>query len=99
MPLWLVQISIVLIVLLIGVALYGLFHLAAWLFFRFYKGSCPKCGKRGLRIIVCVTAATDMDGKRIPAWWKQYFQCDNCGGVILWRGDKWQNVQMDDRSG
>ena len=95
--LWLHRVIIVLVVLLIGVALFGLFHLTAWLFFRFYRGRCPKCGERGLRMIEAATRAR-IDGERVPSWWKVYFQCEKCGVALLWRGDKWEEVEMDDPS-
>jgi uncharacterized protein with PIN domain len=96
--LWVTRIVIVLVVLLIGVALYGLFYLAGWLFIRFYRSQCPRCGKRGLQIVGGARATTRIDGKRAPDSWTVY-QCDKCGAVLRWRRGKWEEMPADYRSG
>ena len=68
MPLWLMQTIIVLIVLLIGVALFGLIYLVFWLLMRFSpRPVCPKCGNNGLRIIDGVREGRPAPGHTPPA--------------------------------
>ncbi|SRR6266568_3220284 len=87
--LWRSRAIIVVVVLLIGVALYGLFYLVGWLFYRFYRSRCPKCGKRGLKMVDGALATVVIHGKRAPDSWTVY-ECEKCGAVLRWHLEKWE---------
>jgi predicted RNA-binding Zn-ribbon protein involved in translation (DUF1610 family) len=95
--LWLTRIVIVVLVLLIGVALYRAFYQACALFFRIYRSRCPRCGKRGLKIIGGYLATVMVDGKRAPDSSTDY-ACDKCGAVMRWHRGEWKEVPEADIS-
>ena len=95
MPLWLMQTIIVLIVLLIGVALFGLIYLVFWLLMRFSpRPVCPKCGNNGLRIIDGVREGRPAPGHTPPASWLVY-RCQKCRAVLRLCGKKWEELPQD----
>src|SRR5438046_366923 len=93
--LWPTRVIIVVVVLLIGVVLYGVFYLGGWLFFRFYRSRCPKCGKRGMKIVGGVRATILVGGKRAPDSWMDY-ECEKCGAIMRWHRGKWEEVPEED---
>ena len=84
----------VLIVLLIGVALYGAFYGAIALYFRFYRSRCPRCGKRGMKIVGGVLATIEVNGRRADSWTD--YGCENCGVVMRWHRERWEEVPEGD---
>jgi len=57
---------------------------------------CPKCGRRGLKLVNGCLATTVVNGRRAADSWF-YYVCESCKAELKRHRGKWKDISFADR--